>query len=474
MPNPDLGIVPHRQLRTLADGRYLFGGSPRRMLRLTDAGRRRVALWFSGRAHPVSEHERGFAGRLITAGMAHPRRPDATSDRAVDVVIPVFDDPDGLVVTLRSLVVGRSSSPSTLRITVVDDGSRIPVHVPDRIGTFPVSVIHHRTNRGPAAARNTGLDAGRSPLVLFVDAGVRLDTETIEALAAWMEDDRVVAVAPRVVSTLDTTWVGRYERDHSPLDIGLQAGEPCVIGPDRSARYVPSTVLLVERSALGHGHRFDEDLRFGEDVDLVWRLGRSGWVVFDPELVARHDPRSTVTGLARQRFAYGSSAGPLALRHGSVLSPLVFGAPLALACAAQAVLPLRWSATATAGLLAVDARRSGRLFDSATAGSPGAFALGTLETARAWTASTGALVRFAGRVGWPMTAVLIGQPFSGAVRRRAVLLLLTRLLMAWRDAGMTAAPLSLIDDLAYGTGVWAGAIASRQPAAVVPSLVRRR
>lgn len=444
------------------------------MLRLTDAGRRRVALWFSGRAHPVSEHERRFTGLLIASGMAHPCRPDAISDRAVDVVIPVFDDPNGLAVTLESIVVGRPSSPATLRVTVVDDGSRIPVHVPERIGTFPVSVIHHRTNRGPAAARNTGLLAGRAPLVLFVDAGVRLDIEAVDALTAWLEDDRVVAVAPRVVSTPYATWLGRYESDHSPLDMGLQVGEPCVVGPDRSVRYVPSTVLLVERSALGRGQRFDEDLRFGEDVDLVWRLGRTGWVVFDPGLVARHDPRSTVTGLARQRFAYGSSAGPLALRHGWALAPLVFGAPLALAFAAQAVLPLRWSAMAMAGLLAFDARRSGRLIDSATAGSPGAFALGTLETARAWTASTGAAVRFAGRVGWPITAVLIGQPISGVLRRRAILLLLTRLLMAWRDAGVTGAPLSLIDDLAYGTGVWAGALASGQPAAVVPSLVRRR
>ncbi len=474
MPRPDRGIVPHRRLRTLATGRYLFGGSPRRMFQLTETGRRRVALWFSGRANPVSEIERRFAGRLIVSGMAHPRRPDLVPGRCVDVVVPVFDDPHGLAVTLESLSVGRSTGPSPLQITVVDDGSRTPVRLPEWIGTSAVNVVRHRTNRGPGAARNTGLDAGTAPLVLFVDAGVRMATETIDALTAWLEDDRVVAAAPRVVSTPVATWVGRYERDHSPLDIGPQAGGPCVVGPDRSVRYVPSTVLLVERSALTPGHGFDEDLRFGEDVDFVWRIGRTGWVVLDPELVARHDPRSTVRGLARQRFAYGSSAGPLARRHGRALSPLVVGVPFGLACGAMAVLPLRWSATVIAGLFAFDARRTGRLFDSATAGTPGAFSLGTLETARAWTASTGAAVRFAGRVGWPITAVLIGQPISGGLRRRAILSLLTRLLLTLRDASVTAAPLAMIDDLAYGTGVWAGALVSGQPAAVAPSLVRKR
>ena len=41
--------------------------------------------------------------------------------------------------------------------------------------------------------------------------------------------------------------------------------------------YVPTAALLVRRAALGDG--FDESLRNGEDVDLVWRLIEAGWRV---------------------------------------------------------------------------------------------------------------------------------------------------------------------------------------------------
>jgi hypothetical protein len=109
--------------------------------------------------------------------------------------------------------------------------------------------------------------------------------------------------------------------------------------------YVPSAALIVRRAALGGG--FDEALRYGEDVDLVWRLHDRGWRIrYDPRVIVAHGtPRwrgaalrcgrgAAIRGgaaiaaaldpaLLARRYRYGTSAAPLALRHPGRLAPFV-------------------------------------------------------------------------------------------------------------------------------------------------------
>jgi hypothetical protein len=98
------------------------------------------------------------------------------------------------------------------------------------------------------------------------------------------------------------------------------------VRPDGAVRYVPSAALVVRRAALPG---FDEALRYGEDVDLVWRLHDAGWRVrYDPRVVVAHPPVPL-----GKRFAYGTSAAPLAARHPGRLAPLVLRPWPALAVA---------------------------------------------------------------------------------------------------------------------------------------------
>src|SRR5690606_24920652 len=63
--------------------------------------------------------------------------------------------------------------------------------------------------------------------------------------------------------------------------------------------------------------------RFGEDVDLVWRLVRAGWRCrYEPAAVVHHPPRPAWSAWVRQRIGYGSSAAPLARRHPGMVAPL--------------------------------------------------------------------------------------------------------------------------------------------------------
>jgi cellulose synthase/poly-beta-1,6-N-acetylglucosamine synthase-like glycosyltransferase len=177
-------------------------------------------------------------------------------------------------------------------LVVVDDGSRVPV----------AGAIRRATPGGPAAARNEGLRHADTELVALLDSDTMPPDGWIEQLAGHFEDPRVAAVAPRIGDRL--------------LDMGPHEGE---VGPGRAIPYVPCAALLVRRAALPDDP-FDPALRYGEDVDLIWRLVDAGWRVrYDPRVVVGHEQRDTV----RRRFMYGTSAAPLSKRHPGKLRHVV-------------------------------------------------------------------------------------------------------------------------------------------------------
>src|SRR5262245_22388716 len=69
---PGMRLVPDPGTRLVAGGAVLVGGSPVRVLRLTPAGARQVACWFSGGPVPSGAGARALARRLLDAGIAHP------------------------------------------------------------------------------------------------------------------------------------------------------------------------------------------------------------------------------------------------------------------------------------------------------------------------------------------------------------------------------------------------------------------
>jgi mycofactocin system glycosyltransferase len=184
-----------------------------------------------------------------------------------------------------------------LSVVVVDDGSRIPVD----------GAIRRDVAGGPAAARNDGVRGVETELVAFLDSDTVPPAGWIEQLAGHFEDPTVAAVAPRVRA--------RNKR-RSPLDMGEH---PAEVGPGKHVSYVPAAALLMRTAALPEDP-FDPALRYGEDVDLIWRLIDAGWRVrYDPSVVVEHEERDTL----KRRFKYGTSAAPLKQRHPGKLKHVV-------------------------------------------------------------------------------------------------------------------------------------------------------
>ncbi|GAB2532579.1 mycofactocin biosynthesis glycosyltransferase MftF [Nocardia heshunensis] len=446
------------------DPSTLRGGSPARVLRLSSAGR---VAWTELRSGPVCSAAGGaLARRLTDAGLAHPRPPAPTARPEVTVVIPVKDRADLLGRCLRSL---GGSHPTV----VVDDGSRDREALADIAAQHSATLLRRPRCGGPAAARNTGLTVVETDLVAFLDSDCLATPHWLDELLPHFADPLVAAVAPRIVTLAGTSSAGRYGEVAGSLDMGAVEG---LVAPGTRISYLPSAALVVRRDALRAIGVFDEGLRYGEDVDLIWRLHEAGLRIrYEPAARVYHrEPQGWPELLAR-RYRYGTSAAPLAQRHPSAATPLVVhrwqAATVLLALAGHPAV-----AALTFGLSALDMRRTLRGVALPTTDTLTHVTSGLWQT---WLGLGRFMIQFAG----PLLVVLLlaraGRPTRRRVRRvSAASLLLGTPVTTYFRVHPRLDPIrfvlgQLADHTAYGAGVWAGVLRHRTAAPITPKFARR-
>ncbi|MBS1677360.1 MAG: mycofactocin biosynthesis glycosyltransferase MftF [Actinobacteria bacterium] len=471
-------------------GRLLVGGMPSRLLRLSEAGaaaldallatadpnpapRRRPFVREALRDRPLVRealHDRPFVPeaderataaegmatltrRLELHGLIHPLPGDGAEDPAVTTVIPVLDGGERLADLVAILA---AEGP----VIVVDDGSRDGSA--ERAARAGARVIRHDAPRGPAAARNAGLRAATTDLVAFLDADCAITAGWRAGLAGLLAADPDLAVvAPRVRGLPGPTALARYERGNSPLDLGAA---PSLVGPGRRVSYLPAAALLARRTALLDLGGFDEAMRFGEDVDLIWRLLAAGHRArYVPAREVLHAPRPDLRSFARQRFGYGASAPDLAARHGALAAPLRLGPHAVAVWGAAALLGPRGALAALAGSSALVASRGGTgparlaLAEAALRGQAAAARHLLRTLAREWLPAALVLATVDRRARRLLTAAVAFE-IAAAAHRTPTPTSLTR-----------TAPLRLLDHASYAAGLWTESLRRRESRALRPA-----
>ena len=444
--------------------RYLVGGSPLRVMKLSDP-----ALGMTSGDGRIAVHDNGtqvLARRLLDAGIAHPRPMSGPDVSDVTVVVPVHGNQSGVDRLLAAL--------TDIAVIIVDDASDEPIQVPDGVG-----LIRLEDNRGPAAARNAGLSAATTGFVAFLDSDTVPDNGWLTMLLGHFADPTVALVAPRIVglgavcSDADTesSAVAAYANRFSSLDMGPREA---LVAPGSPIAYVPSAAMVVRCSAfLG----FDETLRVAEDVDLCWRMHQDGWRIrYDPIAAVGHDHRESLRGMLNRRRFYGTGAAELAERHGQLAAPVVTTAPLAAAVIGL-MMRSRVGALVAAVILAVVYRRTRRLLGDIPRGRT----IAAQNTARA--VGFGLLQACAAvlRHYWP--ASLLAFAWSRRFRRWLPVVAIAEAVAMWirnqlvDPEAPVMSPLHYavyrrLDDLAYGAGLWQGALSRRDVGALRPVISR--
>ena len=420
--------------------RVVVAGSPLRIFRLT-AGGQRVAEAVEQQL-PLPDGHAKLTDRFVEAGALHPipsESPFSATD--VTIVVPAFN--------AQPNIAGRYGE-----VIIVDDASEPPLAAIDGH-----RLIRLATNSGPAAARNTGLAEVTTALVAFVDTDVDLDDGWLDALLPHFSDPQVALVAPRVASTDGVTALAQYESMRSPLDLGPERGR---IASGTRISYVPAATLVVRTDALRSIGGFDETLRTGEDVDMVWRMIAAGYRCrYEPASAVHHHPRSSAQEWARQRFSYGRSAASLDNKHPGAVAPLRMSgwsaAVWALVLARRPVVALM----VALGTIVALRRKLDQLPRSESARLAG---LGHLYAGRQVASAIT-------RVWWPVA--LVAALFVRRIRLPLAAAATVPALLDWFERRGPLDPvryvaLRVADDIAYGAGAWAGALEQRSAGALAP------
>ena len=440
-----------------------MGGSPLRIVRISEKGADLVDDLLDGAPVPAGKGAHSLVRRLLDGGLLQPvpaTTPFTVAD--VSVVIPVRGELEaGLLDNIGTVT----------RIIVIDDDSPDPVVVPARTSHgVDVLCLRRPTNGGPAAARNTGLRAVDTPLVAFLDADCLPRPGWLGPLLEQFGDPEVAVAAPRITSieplgVPDHPLLSRYERLHASLDRGTQRGR---VRARTRIPYVPSAALVCRVDVLDAVGGFDEAMPVGEDVDLVWRLDEAGHTVrYEPSATVGHRHRTSPGAWIRRRFDYGTSAGPLARRHPGALVPIeASGWSIATWALVTTGHPLAAGAVVggTAGML------SGKL-DGLSRPLPVAVQLAGRGHLSAGRTIAQGLVRPL----WPLTALAIMViPWR---RFRVALLagVLVPSIIDWVRTRPEIAPLPYValrvaDDVAYGAGVWVGSVRARTIEPLLPEV----
>ena len=434
-----------------AEGDTVVAGSPLKVFRFSPAAR--SLLEAVENKTEVSSSSASTVQRLLDAGAVHPILESIKTSLQpsdVTVVIPVHNED---VLRLNALISKLSAAHEVL---LIDDGSTIPLA--DINGA---RVIRREVAGGPAAARNTAIDFVTSSITFFLDADTSLADDSWTKLLAHFEDSSVGVVAPRIASEPGTTLLHRYEASESPLDLG---SEPARIRKNSRVSYVPTAALMIRTDLLREHRGFDESLRYGEDVDLVWRLLEADVVCrYEPAVTVHHSPRASLLDAWKQRVSYGSAAAPLDQRHRGAATPLRIN---------------RWSAGAW-GTLASGYPLIGLIIGAAStvalerkiSSQPDSRQLALRLAGRGNIHAGRVIAQAMTRTWWPIALLL--SLCSRRARRVTCAAIVLPSLMSWFTKKPKVDPVSycalkLADDVAYGTGVWKGVIATRDLGALTP------
>jgi N-acetylglucosaminyl-diphospho-decaprenol L-rhamnosyltransferase len=191
--------------------------------------------------------------------------------------------------------VGDLATCGLAELVVVDNGST-DGSLADALALVPrLEVVDPGENLGYGAAANRGVAASSSELVLVCNPDLEVPRDAVDTLAAALDADPGCALVgplirtpggdrypsarqfPSMVDAAGHALLGIFVPDN-PFTRKYQRTELEVAsGSTLGVDWVSGACFLVRRAAFESVGGFDESyFMYAEDVDLCWRLGRSG------------------------------------------------------------------------------------------------------------------------------------------------------------------------------------------------------
>ena len=216
----------------------------------------------------------------------------------ISVIIPVYNDPDGIQSTLNSLL---AQTIINYQVVVVDNNSTD--RTPDIVQTYEedhdhITLYHEREIQSSYAARNTGIRHTDSDILAFVDSDMTVPED-------WLES------ALETFQTTDADYMGCNVELTPPTNPPLAArydyhtGFP-IKGYLEHQQFAPTCCLFVRREVFEDVGLFDHRLISGGDKEFGNRVSNAGYTQqFAEDVTMYHPTRNSLDALVSKDLRVG-------------------------------------------------------------------------------------------------------------------------------------------------------------------------
>ncbi len=196
----------------------------------------------------------------------------ATRSCGISVIVPAFNAQAYLAECVSSIRL--QAGDYWIEIVVIDDGSTDDTA---RIAReFPEVTLIQQENKGPAAARNRGIEASSGEMIAFLDSD---DVWPPGKLKKQMEVLQRYPEVGLVFGDCRKFWQDGEEHctffEKAGMDAAYWGGEYRVERPYEKLlrhNFIPTGSVVARRGCLNKAGLFDESLRLVEDFDMWLRM----------------------------------------------------------------------------------------------------------------------------------------------------------------------------------------------------------
>lgn len=220
---------------------------------------------------------------------------DQTANPTVSIVMCAYNAAPFIADTLRSVM---AQTFQDFEVIVVNDGSTD--NTEDVIASFPSAaqqlIYLKQENKGPAAARNTGLQKARGRYVAILDSDDIWMPTYLETMVSLMQSNPTVDLYyPNAIFFGGTHLDGLIYQEFRP------SSEPVTLEKFLKRECHVFISCIFKREILDQVGLFDERLRGSEDFDLWLRMLQHGYqFAFTREILVQYraQPNSLSAGSA--------------------------------------------------------------------------------------------------------------------------------------------------------------------------------
>lgn len=217
----------------------------------------------------------------------------------VSIVIPTYNARNNIKELLDSIF--SSNLEEEKEVIVVDDASTDGTG--ELVRRYPVKLITNGKNQGSAKARNIGVSYARGEKIIFFDADVVIEPDTLSKLINYFE-----------IVSKKGTLIGIYSKE--PLNKGFISEYKALLDYNHWREVKGCEVssfeprcAIIRRDIFYELGGFDEKIKGAdvEDYELGYRLLKKYKIYFDKTIQVRHRFPSTFRAIAKNFFQRGSS-----------------------------------------------------------------------------------------------------------------------------------------------------------------------